>query len=204
MKVIVIGNDTAWNEISHSSELVKWKRAVDMNGFLNEADADVFFNLSDDAYAVSYGEIKKPVVINSVVHTLQLINASANVTRINGWNGFLKRNSWEVAGIVTPVLTDLFNLVQKKIIIVPDEPGFIAARILAMVINEAYYALGENVSTEAEIDIAMKLGTNYPLGPFEWAKEIGIKNIFALLQQLSSADTRYLPCAMLTKEGNKN
>ena len=47
---------------------------------------------------------------------------------------------------------------------VPDEPGFIAARIIAMIINEAYYAKGEQVSSKADIDIAMKLGTTIPWG----------------------------------------
>ena len=65
---------------------------------------------------------------------------------------------------------------------VPDEPGFIAARIIAMIINEAYYAKGEQISSEADIDIAMKLGTNYPLGPFEWARLIGLK--------------KYMPCCL--------
>jgi 3-hydroxyacyl-CoA dehydrogenase len=44
-----------------------------------------------------------------------------------------------------------------------------------MIINEAYFALEDNVSTKAETDIAMKLGTNYPYGPFEWGQLIGLK-----------------------------
>ena len=67
----------------------------------------------------------------------------------------------------------------------PDDYGFIAARIIAMIINEAYYALQENVSTKQQIDIAMKLGTNYPYGPFEWSEKIGIEKIYLLLKKLS-------------------
>ena len=89
---------------------------------------------------------------------------------------------------------------KKKIIATPDEPGFISARIISMIINEAFYAKGENISTENEIDIAMKLGTNYPFGPFEWANEIGIKNIYDLLVSLSKNDVRYNPSPLLEKK----
>jgi 3-hydroxybutyryl-CoA dehydrogenase len=57
--------------------------------------------------------------------------------------------------------------------------------------------LGDEVSTKAAIDIAMKLGTNYPYGPFEWAEKIGLKNIFSLLQKLSLQDKRYQPAPAL-------
>jgi len=80
---------------------------------------------------------------------------------------------------------------------VEDEPGLISARIIAMIINEAYFANAENVSTEKEIDTAMKLGTNYPYGPFEWADKIGVKNIYVLLEKLSINDPRYHPSALL-------
>ena len=69
-----------------------------------------------------------------------------------------------------------------------------------MIINEGYFALQNNVSTKEEIDIAMKLGTNYPYGPFEWSKKIGLKNIYALLQKLSITDKRYTPSSLLTAE----
>ena len=69
-----------------------------------------------------------------------------------------------------------------------------------MIINEAYFALEEGVSTKEEIDTAMKLGTNYPYGPFEWAKKIGLKNIFQLLDKLHKTNLRYEPAALLKKE----
>jgi 3-hydroxybutyryl-CoA dehydrogenase len=75
--------------------------------------------------------------------------------------------------------------------IAPDVPGMVSARVIAMIVNEAYFALGEGVSTKSEIDIAMKLGTNYPFGPFEWSEKIGLWRIYHLLQILSSKDMRY-------------
>jgi 3-hydroxybutyryl-CoA dehydrogenase len=72
--------------------------------------------------------------------------------------------------------------------------------VLAMIINEAWFTLGENVSTKQEIDTAMKLGTNYPYGPFEWCNKIGIKNIYSLLKKLSENNARYKPAPLLEKE----
>jgi 3-hydroxybutyryl-CoA dehydrogenase len=56
------------------------------------------------------------------------------------------------------------------------------------------------VSTKKETDIAMKLGTNYPYGPFEWAEKIGLKNIAALLTALCKEENRYQPSPLLLKE----
>ena len=69
-----------------------------------------------------------------------------------------------------------------------------------MIINEAYFAIGEDVSSKNEIDLAMKLGTNYPYGPFEWAKKIGLHNIYYLLKTLSNNDNRYIPAKALKQE----
>ncbi len=76
----------------------------------------------------------------------------------------------------------------------------ITARVLAAIINEAYFTLGAQVSTREEIDIAMKLGTSYPYGPFEWSGKIGLKRIYELLNELSSVDGRYTPAPLLTQE----
>ena len=84
--------------------------------------------------------------------------------------------------------------------VVPDVPGMIAPRIISMIINEAYFALDEKLSTKEEIDTAIKLGVNYPYGPFEWYDKIGIKNIHFLLQKLSVDDKRYLPAPLLQKQ----
>jgi 3-hydroxybutyryl-CoA dehydrogenase len=56
--------------------------------------------------------------------------------------------------------------------------------VISTIINEALIALMEGVSTREEIDTAMKLGTNYPYGPFEWAEKIGMERVDSLLAQL--------------------
>jgi 3-hydroxybutyryl-CoA dehydrogenase len=141
----------------------------------------------------------KPVLINAVTETLSELNLPSNVSRINGWPGFLQRDIWEIASNDVQRIESIFKGFGRKIFFVKDEPGFVAARVISMIINEAFFALGEKVSTRDEIDLAMKLGTNYPQGPFEWAEKIGIEKIYFLLKKLSVKEERYLPAPALKK-----
>ena len=63
----------------------------------------------------------------------------------------------------------------------------VALRVICCVVNEAYLALSEGVASAEDIDKAMKLGANYPRGPFEWAEEIGVQSILRMLDSLRDA-----------------
>lgn len=204
MKILVFANDALWNELVTGHDNIEWLRAENIDDFTSKDGVDAYINLSENALTADYTEFKRPVLINSVPGSLQKANTPENVVRINGWTGFIKRDSWEVAGKLNDETAAVIKAMNKKCVHVSDEPGFIAARIIAMIINEAYFAKAEAVSTENEIDIAMKLGTNYPYGPFEWSKMIGIKNIYDLLKTLSETDTRYKPSRLLEEEAIKN
>lgn len=199
MKIAVLGNDASCNELMQCNKDITWLRATDLTGLFNEKDAGAYFILQENVQLLNTALPDKPVFINSVVNTLREINAADNVIRINGWAGFMAKELWEVCGILSETAINVLNQSGKKILQVPDIPGFISARIISMIINEAYYAAGENVSSEKAIDIAMKLGTNYPHGPFEWANIIGVKNIYTLLQKLSVKDTRYTAAPAMVK-----
>ncbi|MFM9911009.1 MAG: 3-hydroxyacyl-CoA dehydrogenase family protein [Chitinophagaceae bacterium] len=114
--------------------------------------------------------------------------------RINAWPGFLERKIVEVAitnPFQEPMVKKFFDTLNWNYQLVPDTPGMISARIIATIINEAYYTFGEEISTKEEIDIAMKLGTSYPFGPFEWSEKIGLDKIYNLLIELSKTDSSY-------------
>ena len=204
MKIAVLANDESWNELVRDKPGIEFTRCEGFSGLLQQRDADAFFNLLHDAAEMDYSVFENPVFINSVITVLPQIKAGKNVIRINGWSGFIERDYWEIAGSPDVKTTDVLNGLQKKFVTVPDEPGFIAARIIAMIINEAWFAREEQVSTENEIDIAMKLGTNYPYGPFEWGRKIGIGNIYHLLKTLSKHDKRYIPSLLMEQESEKN
>jgi 3-hydroxybutyryl-CoA dehydrogenase len=200
MTIVVAASDEQWNELNRSGINIDWQRVNDAKDFDQHANADAFFSLKSDTILPEFGSFKNPVFINAVVSTLVDLQAPENVLRINGWATFLSRSVWELAGHVDENTRSIFQSLNIKINTAKDEPGFITARIIAMIINEAYFAVEDNVSSKDEIDTAMKLGTNYPYGPFEWAEMIGTNNILALLQKLNTTDARYQPSALLIKE----
>ena len=160
----------------------------------DSANYDVFFILNHPVGDLIKSDLPtKPIFINAVIATLEELNLPKNVHRINGWPGFLNRNLWEISTQNEEEVESIFEKMDWQYSLVKDTPGFVAARVISMVINEAYYALKEQVSTPQEIDTAMKLGTNYPFGPFEWAEKIGLKNVHQLLSKLSTNDERYIP-----------
>ncbi|TCZ73081.1 3-hydroxyacyl-CoA dehydrogenase family protein [Flaviaesturariibacter aridisoli] len=125
--------------------------------------------------------------------------------RINGWNGFGAAPLLEAAApeALRAGAEEAAALLGKKIEWLPDVPGFVSPRVIAGIINEAYHALSEGVSSKEAINTAMKLGTNYPHGPFEWASIIGLKNVAQLLEALAKGNERYAPNELLLKEATR-
>lgn len=134
-----------------------------------------------------------PVFVGEVISTKSELGLPDNYFRVNNWRGFLKRNCWEIQGEVDEKIISSVKILGRDAIGVADVPGLVAATIVSMIVNEAFVTLKAGVSTKEEIDMAMKLGTNYPLGPFEWSELIGLENIYHLLKRLEKDDARYKP-----------
>ncbi len=202
MKIFVYGNEEQQNEIVSNFPAADF--IFSFKNRLPESDEyknhDAFLILSDFSDAMDFTLYEnKPVLINAVTETLSVFNFPSNISRINGWPGFLQREVWEIASHDGERIENIFKNFSRRIFFVKDEPGFVAPRVISMIINEAFFALGENVSSNEQIDLAMKLGTNYPLGPFEWVQKIGIEKIYSLLKKLSEKEERYLPAPALVK-----
>lgn len=212
MTIAVLANDAMkreWLLKPAGDATIIWTSNLDE---LAGTHADAYFHLLFEQDKNSLRKLASktgPVFINAVIEPLidsELSAADveeAAFIRINGWPGFLQRELMEVV-VADPfeeaTVRDVFSALGWKYRLVPDIPGMITPRIISMIINEAYYTLEAGVSTKEEIDTAMKLGTNYPFGPFEWSEKIGLKNIHALLSALTKTDIRYRPCPQLEKE----
>lgn len=203
MQIIISGAERIKQELNASPQEVIWTNNIQQFLQYPQADAyiDLLFDNTPQRISLLQSLLPKPVVINSVVYTLAETNPS--FIRINGWPTFLQADIIEASGSDEPKKRDieqLFQLLNKRLEWLPDEPGFVTPRIISMIINEAYFALSEGVSTRAQMDIAMQLGTAYPYGPFEWSEKIGLQNIAALLLRLSQQQKRYMPCQLLLQE----
>ncbi|MEU0600619.1 3-hydroxyacyl-CoA dehydrogenase [Streptomyces sp. NPDC006393] len=95
--------------------------------------------------------------------------------------------------------TGLFQALGKEVSVIGDVPGMIVARTVARIVDLAHDAVAKGVATEEDIDTAMRLGVNYPLGPFEWSRRLGRTWAYGLLDDLHLRDPsgRYAPSLAL-------
>lgn len=84
---------------------------------------------------------------------------------------------------------------------IEDTPGLVAPRLVATLVNEAVFAIQEGVADPETIDLAMRLGVNYPHGPIEWGRQLGFAKILRILEHLQSEynEDRYRPAALLRR-----
>jgi 3-hydroxybutyryl-CoA dehydrogenase len=93
---------------------------------------------------------------------------------------------------------EVFGALGKRVILIGDAPGLYLGRTIASIVNEAVYAVQEGVADADDIDLAMRLGTNYPLGPIAWGREIGGARIARILIDLANAEGKqYAPARAL-------
>ena len=88
----------------------------------------------------------------------------------------------------------------KEVVVIKESPGFITSRINAMIGNEAFYMLQEGVASAADIDKALKLGLNHPMGPFELVDLVGLDTRLHILEYLhKSLGEKFRPAPLLVQ-----
>lgn len=179
---------------------------IDLSGY------DVIFDLSIDEQASKlkyYAPLKNiPVFVGAV--KIQLAAAAnlygreilCTLIGINDLPTFINRSLAEVSLLDKTDEATLQQTMQKlgwDYKLVEDRVGMVTPRIIMMIINEACYTLQEGTASMQDIDTSMKLGTNYPFGPFEWADKIGIKHVYETLKAVydDTHDERYKICPLL-------
>ncbi|MFZ5971152.1 MAG: 3-hydroxyacyl-CoA dehydrogenase family protein [Bacteroidota bacterium] len=214
MTLLIIGNERSLHECKAKlGTAVNYQHLTrhDPGAQLPAIDVVIDFLLADTPEAISFyrNQIFRAVFVNSVTKALHhLIPANlANTTLFVGLNGmptFINRPVWEVALLKKEdevKLAEVGKQLQIEFALVQDQAGMVTARVIAMIINEAYLTLEEGTASREDIDKAMKLGTNYPYGPFEWAERIGLNYVCEILAAVQARETQArFPISALLKQ----
>jgi 3-hydroxybutyryl-CoA dehydrogenase len=95
---------------------------------------------------------------------------------------------------------DVGTRMGKEVVVIKESPGFITSRINAMIGNEAFHMLQEGIASAADIDKALKLGLNHPMGPFELVDLVGLDTRLSILEYLhKSLGDKYRPAPLLVQ-----
>lgn len=141
------------------------------------------------------------IVINAVGSVIESMPSHGHILGMNLLPTFINRELAEITGNdknVERFLIELGWQLRK----VNSRVGMVTPRVIFMIINEAFYTVQEGTASKESIDTGMKLGTNYPQGPFEWAQKIGIQNIYKTLELIfeDTKEGRYKICPLLKQE----
>ncbi|HUJ32733.1 MAG TPA: 3-hydroxyacyl-CoA dehydrogenase [Candidatus Acidoferrum sp.] len=106
----------------------------------------------------------------------------------------------ETSDEVVESCVEIGRQMGKEVVVVRESPGFITSRINAMIGNEAFYMLQEGIASAADIDKALKLGLNHPMGPFELVDLVGLDVRLSILEYLhKTLGEKYRPCPLLAQ-----
>jgi 3-hydroxybutyryl-CoA dehydrogenase len=95
-------------------------------------------------------------------------------------------------------IADVARRMGKETVLIRESPGFVTSRINAMIGNEAFYMLQEGVASARDIDKALKLGLNHPMGPFEMVDLVGLDTRLSILRYLHrTLGEKFRPCPLL-------
>jgi 3-hydroxybutyryl-CoA dehydrogenase len=166
---------------------------------------DIVFDLNfddDDSSFVNYVYNEGQVVIGCAVKkslaemVSGFMDMDCKVFGMNALPTFIDRPKLEMSMIERAdhmILEATMKTLGLEYELVQDQVGMVTPRVVSMIINEAAFVLGEGTATVEAVDQAMKLGTNYPQGPFEWCDKIGVWNVVEVIEALhkNTGDGKY-------------
>src|SRR5262245_39098955 len=145
----------------------------------------------------------------SALSITEMAGSLSNPARVAGMHFFNPVHKMKLVEIVralesSPATLEAVEAVArtmgKETVLVRESPGFITTRVNASIGNEAFYMLMEGVASAPDIDKALKLGLNHPMGPFELVDLVGLDTRLSILEYLHrSLGEKYRPCPLLAQ-----
>lgn len=216
MKILVIGEEYSFQEckakLGEGHDYSWVGDHSDAEDFIEGQDLVFDFIIDEDPHAFElYTDKAITVFLNTCNISLSEVahlagnNFQCTIFGFNGLPTFFHRSALEVScwnNKDEPHLKSICTQLGTDYLLVDDRVGLVTPRVIFMIINEAYYTVQEGTATREDIDLAMKLGTNYPYGPFEWCQRIGVNHVYETLEAVyeDTRDERYKICPLLKKE----
>ena len=180
----------------------------DLPPHLEQTDVvfDFFLAENHEQLRVYAGHSHLTVFVNAVLVQLASLAAAQDFScTLFGFNGLptlFNRPVLEVSlchASDEEALRTLCKQLGTDILLVEDRVGMVTPRIICMIINEACYTVQEKTASSSDVDLSMKLGTNYPRGPFEWANQLGLRTVCKVLEAVynDTHEERYKLCPLL-------
>jgi 3-hydroxybutyryl-CoA dehydrogenase len=217
MKILVVGDAQHYSALQlkggFNGQQLQQVTTLDRVESLKDYQLVIDLVLDDQQqHAALYAKFPEVPVLAGIVKTslAAIMNDYAfsqgfNLIGCNWLPGFIEMPVTEVS--VTDesqllVLKDIMTQLNWQFEIVKDSVGMVTPRVVCMIINEAYMAAEEGTASRADINTAMRLGTNYPMGPFEWSEKIGVKNVYEVLSAVyaETGNERYKVSPLLAEE----
>lgn len=212
MNILIIGQEKRIDILSVFLTSKGFTNLTKVNKYNGQNHFDLVFDLDFDQKQPDlsiYSNLNCPLILSSVLIELSSINGINQfkfpVYGFNAIPGFIERDQFEMSTLRDenkPIIESILSEKNIGINWVKDRVGMVSPRIIFMIINEAYYTVQEKTAEKNDIDTAMKLGTNYPKGPFEWLNTCGIEQVYKTLEAVynDTKDERYKICSTLKTE----
>lgn len=214
MNILVIADAQRYEELQQKGlgthHDIQWKTSLEEVLSLKVFDVvlDLIFDDRPDHALVYAKNPGIPVLAGMVKTSLSgIMNQFAfeqgfNIMGCNFLPGFVNVPVMEVTVMDEGQKETLDQVMYKlgwEYALVADVVGMVTPRVVCMIINEAYLTAEEGTASPEDIDTSMRLGTNYPYGPFEWSERIGILHVYEVLKAVHDAtgDDRYEVAASL-------
>jgi 3-hydroxybutyryl-CoA dehydrogenase len=213
LKILAIGEDQRLKELKQkigSEHEVTYAEDITETPALSLFDLIIDLNLDDTAHLLkSYSDLSGKMIIVCAVkvslaeyHFMMNHSVKCILIGMNLLPTFIGRSISEIS-FFKPADEELFRTFMKPLewnyLRVQDRVGMVTPRVISMIINEACFTLQEGTASILDIEKAMRLGTNYSYGPFEWCNRIGIRNVYETLLSIykDTHDPRYKICPLL-------